>query len=91
LIEKEAVDARAETPDGQAMHGVAGLKQHLLANKDKVMHGVAEKLFSYALGREVRYLDRGRLDALLKESKQNDYRLQDLILDLAASDPFAKR
>ncbi|MFT5525095.1 MAG: hypothetical protein ACI9HK_003061 [Pirellulaceae bacterium] len=91
LVEKEAVDARSEAPDGAAMHGVAGLKQYLLANKDKVMRGLNEKLFSYALGREVRYLDHQRLDALLKKSKQNDHRLLGLILELVASDAFAKR
>ena len=91
LVEKDVVDSRAETPDGEPMHGVAGLKQHLLANRDKVMRSLVEKLFSYAIGREVRYLDHEQLKGLSDTAKQNDYRLRDLIVGLVACDAFAKR
>lgn len=91
LVTKDPIDSLSVTPDGQAMPGVAGLKAHLMANKETVMRNLAETLFSYALGREVRYKDRDRLDALLKGMRENDYQLQDAILALIASDSFAQR
>ena len=91
LVTKEEIDSNSKTPDGQAMTGVAGLKAHLMANKETVMRNIAQKLFSYALGREVRYGDRAKIAALLKEMKANDYKLRDMVLAIVASESFVTR
>ena len=91
LVKRDPIDARPQSPDGEALPGVAGLKQHLLARQTQVMRHLTETLFGYALGREPRFRDRPALDALMKEARKNDYRLRDLMLDLVASDLFIHR
>jgi hypothetical protein len=91
LITKDPIDSLAETPNGEPMPGVAGVKNYLLANRDVVMRNLVERLFSYALGREVRYKDRDQIRSLLKEAREDDYKLQDLILALVESRSFTDR
>lgn len=91
LVTKDPIDSLSETPGGKPMPGVAGLKSHLLEQKETVMRNLVERLFCYALGREVRYKDRALIDALLKGMRENDYRLQDAILALVASESFTRR
>lgn len=91
LIKKDTIDSISETPAGEKMPGVAGLKSHLLKNRDVVMRNLTEKLFSYALAREVRYKDRRAIDELMKSMRENDYRLRDLIFNIVASESFVQR
>lgn len=85
------IDARAESPDGDPVHGVAGVKRYLLKNRDTVMENLVRRLFSYALGRELRYQDRPQVGELLAGMKDNEYRLRGLVLDLVASEGFIRR
>ncbi len=50
IITKDPVDSLAESPDGQPVDGIGGLKQHLLEREDEIMRNLVEKLFAYALG-----------------------------------------
>jgi hypothetical protein len=52
---------------------------------------VIGKLFTYALGRDHGFQDRQTIDAIHAEIAPNDYRLQDLIVELVASDACAQR
>ena len=91
MVKKDPIDSKAETPAGQPMHGVQGVKQLLLAEKDSVMRNLIKRLFSYALGREVRYKDRAEMDVLLARMKASDYKLRDAILALIESNSFVRR
>ena len=91
LVTKEPIDSLSETPDGEAMPGVEGVKAHLMEHKGTVMRHLVETLFAYALGREARYRDRDQIAALLKRMRENDYRLQDTVLALVESESFARR
>jgi mono/diheme cytochrome c family protein len=91
IVTKNAVDSRAETPDGDTIAGVAGLKQHLLEREDEVMRNLLEKLFAYAVGRETQYRDRHDLGRLFRDAKANDYKFREMILSLVASPGFARR
>ncbi|MCA9270830.1 MAG: DUF1592 domain-containing protein, partial [Planctomycetales bacterium] len=91
IVTKNAVDSLAETPDGKPVAGVAGLKAHLLAREDEIMRNLIEKLFGYAIGRAPRYGDRPAIDKLQQSARANEYRLGDMILDLVASESFARR
>jgi mono/diheme cytochrome c family protein len=91
LVTKDPVDSLAESPAGQPIDGIVGLKQHLLDREDEVLRNLTEKLFAYALGREARYKDRAAIDRLMKTAKANDYRLRDMILEITAADSLAHR
>lgn len=80
------IDASSELPDGSALAGLADLKQ-VIAADPAFVRTVAHKLFVYAVGRDLRPLDRLRLDhavAALLES--GEVTLRDLIL-LIVRDP----
>lgn len=62
-----------------------------MSRKTEVMRNLFEKLFEYALGREVRYTDRKQIESLLIEAEENDYRLRDIVLAIAGSDSFGNR
>lgn len=91
LVTKDPVDSLAETRDGKKIDGVAGLKAHMFERQDEILRNLTEKLFAYAIGREVRYSDREAIDALMKSAASNDYKLRDTILDIIASDSFIQR
>lgn len=91
LVEKDAIDSLAETPEGEAMAGVQGVKEYLLSHREQVMRNLAERLFSYALGREVRYRDRETINSILAAVEINDYPLRDLVLGLVSSESFVQR
>lgn len=91
LITKDPVDAQAETPDGKPVDGIAGLKAHMLQREDEILRNLIEKLFAYAIGREVRYRDRAAIAKLMESAKANDFKLRDMILDIVASDSFTHR
>lgn len=91
LVTKDPVDSLAESPTGDKVNGIVGLKKHLLQREDEILSNLVEKLFAYALGREVRYADRRTIARFMKDAKANDYRLRDLILNIVASDSFMHR
>lgn len=91
LIVKDPIDANSETPQGQAMPGISGVKSHLMRRKDEVMRNLIERLFEYALCREVRYTDRKQIESLLRSATKNEYRLRDILLELVQSESFGRR
>mgnify|MGYP002626831492 CR=1 FL=1 len=91
LVTKDPIDSVSETPAGEAMPGVEGLKAHLMDRKETVMRHLVETLFEYALGREVRYRDREQIAALLKKMRENEYRLRDAVLVLVEAESFICR
>ena len=65
------------------------LKDHLLTErKDDVVENLIRRLLSYGLGRELTYRDRYAVEALLEESKKNEYKLQDTISLICQSKAF---
>ena len=65
------------------------LKKHLLTErKDDVAANMIRRLLSYGLGRELTFRDRYAVEALLEESKKNEYKLQDMISLICQSKAF---
>jgi hypothetical protein len=85
------IDARAQLPDGTEFVGVEGLQDELLKREDKFLRCLAEKLYTYALGREVDYSDQPTLDSAVKHVKQSSYTLRSLIHDVVSSEAFRSK
>jgi mono/diheme cytochrome c family protein len=80
------VDADARLPHGPAVDGMAELKTHLIKDcQDEIAQNVLRRLMSYAAGREVTYRDRFVVEELLKQAKDNEYKLQDMIISICQS------
>ena len=85
------IDASGTLPDGTQFEGPAGLRKVLLSRPQQFVQTVTEKLFTYALGREVQYYDAGALREILREAAPGGYRWSSLILGIIKSTPFQMR
>ncbi len=87
----QPLDTKGTLPTGETYEGPAGLKQVLLARKDKIMRHLARKMTGFAFGRELNKFDNCVIDDALKALEQNDWRATVLIETIAVSYPFQHR
>ncbi|MHA3774139.1 DUF1592 domain-containing protein [Verrucomicrobiota bacterium sgz303538] len=85
------IDASARMPDGSEFKGVEGLQTQLLKQEELFFNGLATKLFTYALGRELGFSDRPRVAAAVDEMKRKRYTLRSLLQAIVASEPFSTK
>lgn len=85
------VDTKTVHMDGRTFEGPQGLKTILLEDKDKFCQSFMENMLSYAMARQLTFGDRENLNRLLEESAENDFKLQDILLAIVASDHFTRR
>jgi hypothetical protein len=85
------IDASGELPTGESFDDIIGLKDVLLARKDRFARALATKLLAYAMGRHVGPGDRPHLDLLLAELETVGYGMHDLISLVVLSEPFLAR
>lgn len=83
------VESETTLPDGTRLDGLAGLKKHMLGReRDRFARAVVVKVLTYALGRSLELTDEPAVAHLTKEFTSGGYRLGDLILAVARSEPF---
>jgi hypothetical protein len=82
------IDASGQLVDGTQLRGPADLREALLSRKDAFVTAATERLFTYALGRPVRYDDMPRVRAIVRRAARDDYRFSSLILGIVDSAPF---
>jgi hypothetical protein len=86
--ESAEVDAGAVLNDGTKIEGVNGLRGVLLRYQDQFARVVAERLFTYALGRGVESADMPLVRSLVREAAPSKYRMSSLILGIVKSPSF---
>lgn len=87
----EAIDSSAELPSGETISGPAGLKRVLLRDPERFARTAAERLLTYALGRELDARDQPSVRGILRETAPGGYRFGDMVLAVADSVPFRMR
>ncbi|MSO21374.1 MAG: DUF1592 domain-containing protein [Acidobacteria bacterium] len=85
------IDASGALPDGAKFNGPAELRQILLKRGDSFARVVAERLFTYALGRGVEYYDGLAIRKALRAAAKDGYRWHTLISEVVRSAPFQMR
>jgi hypothetical protein len=85
------VDASTVHRDGRPIAGIEGLKKMMLEDQDEIARNVLTKLSEYAMGRKMDYADSEMIHRLLEASKENDYKLRDLMVSIIADESFTKR
>ena len=85
------VDTRTVHMDGRAFEGPQGLKRILMEDKGRFSRAFVENMLSYAMARQLTFLDRENLEQLHKLSAETDFRLRDIILAIVSSDYFTRR
>lgn len=83
------VQADSRIPRGPDVDGMKELKAYLLKNRsDDIAENVLRRLLTYGLGRELTYRNRFDVERLLQQSKDNDYKLADMIVAICQSEAF---
>ena len=85
------VDATGKLPTGEKFNGPKELKQILLQRKGRFVENVTEKLFVYALGREMQASDETLIKTMTADLVKDDYRFSKFVLGIVRSYPFQHR
>ena len=85
------VDARTVHLDGRAFEGPQGLKTILMQDKERFSRSFLENILSYAMARELNFLDREHIEQLYEQSAKTNFKLRDLLLEVVSSDFFTRR
>lgn len=86
-----AIDSRVRMPDGAEFEGVDGLRDELLNRQDAFLACLAEKMFTYALGRELGYADHTQVNEAVAAMQDGDLTLRSLIRAVVASRVFRSK
>jgi hypothetical protein len=90
--EGQPIDAAASFPDGTQFVGADGLQKMLTDSElQSFLRCFVEKLMTFALGRGLEYEDQCAVDAILQSAGRDDYRVHNIILAIAESEPFRQR
>ncbi len=87
----EPIDASGVLPDGTSFEGPSGMRQALLRNPERFVATVAEKLLTYALGRNLESYDLPAVRAIVRGAGADDHRFSSLVLGIVQSTPFQMR
>jgi mono/diheme cytochrome c family protein len=85
------IDASSTMIDGTPIVGVAGLQEAMLAREDLFLACLANKMFTYALGRELGLADQPTVNAAVARMKGEGRTLRSLIRFIVASDSFGTK
>ena len=85
------VDAAGELTTGAKFANLDELKQLLLASQDRVAKCVADKLLTFATGREMGFSDRSEMDKIVAQSKTKNHTMRDLIHAVVQSEIFLSK
>lgn len=75
-------------PSGEIFNGPSELKKILASKKELFARNLAEKAFTYAIGRNVEFKDELYIQELIKNLMENDFNTEQFIIALASSYPF---
>lgn len=85
------LDVTGSLLGGTDFQGIGGLEQALLAHPDLVARTLTEKLLTFALGRGIEPDDAPAIRKIVRDARDDNYRLSKLILGIAESIPFQMR
>jgi len=86
-----AIDAAARMVDGTALRGPQDLREALLARSDAFVSTFAERLMTYAMGRELTAADMPVVRGVVRAAAADDNTLRALVQAIVTSNSFQKR
>ena len=89
--ERFPVDTKTVHMDGRSFEGPQGLKRILMEDKKRFSKAFVEDMLSYAMARELNFLDRENIAQLYEQSADTNFRLRDILLEIVSSDYFTRR
>ncbi|HAY82237.1 MAG TPA: hypothetical protein DCY79_20725 [Planctomycetaceae bacterium] len=86
--DKNAIDAAGKLPGGERFQTVPEFRQLLVDRQDRFTRCLAEKLLTYALGRELEIGDRPSIDQVVTELDEKNGGLRSLVRQVVLSESF---
>jgi histone H3/H4 len=90
-LTKTAVDTSGAMPNGQKLKGPDDLRKALAERSDEFVETLAEKLMTYALGRNIDYHDMPTVRRIVRNAAADQNRFSSIVLQIVSSDEFRKR
>ena len=85
----ERIDPSGKLPDGTVFQGASGLKEIIVTQRlDDLTRQLAEKMLTYALGRQLEYFDEAAIRNIVVATKDDNYRFRTLVKEIIHSYPF---
>ena len=85
------IDAAMTLPNGREVRDLPTLKAALMADKERILKGMLEKLISYAHGREITRADRGHVDEVFSSMAEEDFSLRAAVHAIVAHPEFGRK
>lgn len=85
---KLPIDASGQMTNGKKFDDYQGLLANLAVNDERIARGFVKAVMAYAIGRQIRYTDSGEVTKIIELSRDNDFKLKDLIFQVTKSDVF---
>jgi hypothetical protein len=85
------IDASGVLLDGSKFVGPAELRKALLSRPELIVNAVAEKLMTYALGRQLEYYDAPAIRQIIRQTAPSNYRWSSIVIGIVESMPFQMR
>jgi hypothetical protein len=85
------IDASGMLPDGTKFQGPAQLQRALLNQSEVIASAFAQKLLTYALGRDLVYYDMTSVRKIVRDTKESDYKFSSIVTGIVNSLPFQMR
>ncbi len=82
------IDASARLPDGTEVRGIEGLQEALMSREELFLRALSERLYTYALGRELGLSDAPRIRDAVSTLQRDGRTLRHLIRHVVLSDAF---
>jgi hypothetical protein len=84
------VETASTLPDGRPFDDFVGFRARLLEDPDQIARAIASKLLIYATGRAVTAEDRKTVEAIVEQSRPNDFGLRSMIHAIVDSKLFTQ-
>jgi len=82
------IDAVGQMPNGEKFDGPSGLRKALLNHADVFVGASVSKMMTYAIGRPLEARDEPTVRKIVRETKPNGYRFDDIVMGVVTSTPF---
>ena len=86
-----ALDTRGELYDGTPVTSPGSLNQALMARPTVLVRNFTQNLMAYALGRRVEYYDQPTVRSIVRNARDNDWRLSSFVMGVVNSDAFQQQ
>jgi len=87
----QPIDASGGLVGSGEFTGVSGLEKALLDRPELFVQTLTEKLLTFALGRGVEHYDAPAIRKIVREAREDDYRLSRLLVGITSCTPFQMR